>query len=195
MSESAAVSRPPSNRCCELGPVGAAAFSHRIGKVRANGAEADPEDAGDVAIGTAAGDKSGNLVLAWRQAFASPAPNQRTTQMRFQCIEKIDIAFAEFGTAPPPPDAKIAKIAIAIKDEHVDAVVQSVARQKVIVELGSFKLVAGNHLVDRRRPPAGPERERHWIAELIPILVAAKIARIHVEANRLVEPVFARSQT
>ena len=75
--------------------------------------------------------------------------------MRLERIEKIDITFGKFGTAPAPPDAKIAEIAIAIEDEHVDAMVQSVAGQKVIVEFGAFQFLTGNNLVHQRCPAAG----------------------------------------
>jgi hypothetical protein len=71
-------------------------------------------------------------------------------------------------------------------------VVQTVARQKVIVELGAHQLAAGNDLVDQGRAPARPQLKRHRIAELVPFFVAAKIARRHVEADGFVEQILAR---
>jgi len=84
--------RPPRDRRREFGAVGTAALAHCIGDVGANGAEADAENAGDVAIGAAARDQSGNFVFARRQPGALPEAQQRAAQVRLQRIEKIDIA-------------------------------------------------------------------------------------------------------
>jgi len=59
--------------------------------------------------------------------------------MRLECVEQIEIAIAELGAAPRPPDTQVTEIARAVEDEHVDAVVQSVARQKVVVEFDSLQ--------------------------------------------------------
>ena len=112
--------------------------------------------------------------------------------MRLQRIEQTGIPFGKLRTPCRSPDAQIAEIAFLVKDEEVDAVVQSVAGEKIVVELGASQLFAGDHFVDQSGATARAELKRHRIAELIPIFVAAKIARRHVETDRLVEPVLAR---
>jgi hypothetical protein len=159
--------------------------------VGANGAKADAEDAGDVAVSAAARHQHGDLVFARRQ-HAAAAANEGAAQMRLKRVEQIEIALTEFGTALRPPDAKVAEIAIAVEDEHVDAVVEAVAGEKVIVELGAYQAVPGNDIVDQRRAPPRPKLEGHRIVKLIPVIITAQIARRHVEVQRLVKPVLAR---
>src|SRR5262249_47912909 len=113
-------------------------------------------------------------------------------QMWRERIEEIEIAPAEVRPAFPPPDAKVAEIAVAVEDEKIDTVVQAIARQKVVVELGAHQYLARNHVIDQRRAPACAQFERHRVAKLIPLLVAAQIAPLHVEAHGLVEAVLAR---
>ena len=93
--------------------------------------------------------------------------------MRLERIEQVEIAIAKIRTALRPPDAKVAEIAVAVEDEQVDAVVQAVARQKVVVELGAHEHLARDHVIDQRGAPARAQLECHRIAELIPFLVAA----------------------
>ena len=155
-------------------------------------AEADAKDARDVTVRAAAGNQGGNLTFARRQCASSPATQQRAPQMRLKRIEQIEIARTKFRTALRPPNTKIAEVAVAVEDEHIDAVVQTVARRKVIVELGAHQLAAGNDLVDQGRAPARPQLKRHRIAKLVPFFVAAKIARRHVEADGFVEQILAR---
>ena len=66
------------------------------------------------------------------------ATQQRATQIRFERIEKPGIAVAEIGTPAAAPDAKIAEIAFAVEHEHVDTMMESVAGQKIIVELAAL---------------------------------------------------------
>ena len=102
--------------------------------------EADAKDASDIPIGAAAGYKGGNFVFPRCQSCAVSATEQRATQMRLQSIKKADIAVGKIGTPAGPPDAKIAEIAFAVEDEHVDAMMQSIAGQKIIVELAALQL-------------------------------------------------------
>ena len=45
----------------EFGAIGAAGLGHGVGDVRAHRAEADAEDAGDIAVGAAARNQRGNV--------------------------------------------------------------------------------------------------------------------------------------
>ncbi len=108
---------PPCDCRGERSAVGAAGLLHRVGDVGAHRAEADAEDARDVAVGTAARDQRGNLAFARRQGAVSPAAQQCAPHMRFERVEQIEIARAKVRTALRPPNAKIAEIAVPVEDE------------------------------------------------------------------------------
>ena len=98
--------------------------------------------------------KAATSYFARRQPAAA-ATQKRAAQVRLERIEQIEIPRTKIPGRPwRPPNLKVAEVAVAIEDEHVDAVVQAIARQKVIVELGSLELVARNHFIDQGRAPA-----------------------------------------
>ena len=112
----------PGNRRRELRPIGTTAFSHGVRKMSAYRAKADAQYPGDVTVSATAGDQGGDLNFSRRQTVLRLAAKKCPAQVRLQRVEQVGIAFAKIGTAASPPDAEITKIALAVEDEHIHAV-------------------------------------------------------------------------
>src|SRR5579885_153563 len=102
----------PRNHGRQLGAVDAGALAHGLADVSAHSAEAEAEDAGDIAVGAAAGNQRRDLVFPRRQPFGLALPKEGAAHMRLQGINQSDLARAEIGPAARPPDAQVAEVAL-----------------------------------------------------------------------------------
>ena len=69
----------------------------------------------------------------------------------------------------------------------IDACVQAVATQKIVVELGAHQFRLGHHLFYERRACAYLQQWRDGVVELIVSLVTGKVIVAHVQRSRVFE--------
>src|SRR5882757_9619619 len=95
--------------------------------------------------------------------------------MRRKQVQDLETALAEIVATPASPNAPVCNRTVAVEDVKVDAVVQPIVCQEVVVELGPQKVTVVHDLVDTDSATHALHRAGYGVAKLEVRLITVQV--------------------
>jgi len=103
--------------------------------------------------------------------------------VRLDHLEHLQIAIIEVLAAPIAPDAHVGNVHVAVVDVEVQSVMETVAREEIVVELGPDKLSLRQNFVHAYGPTDFLHLSGERIVKLIVSAIAFEVLRVHVDEH------------